>query len=296
MDNKLDIIIPAYNGQKYIDNAIQSILKQTIKTLINIYIINDGSDNNYTNFIKKYKSIINIKEITNKNNLGLGKTRQIGIDNSSSKYFMFIDCDDVFYRNDSIEILYKKINNNNNINVVSGLIIKENKPENSIVYTHGKIYRRSFINKYNIKSINCYSYEDLAFNLIIYFLCNDDEYIKLNKIVYLYNKNIDNSLTTTNNNIILLLKSFLESYNNAYIYAQKYNKIYKAKMFLKTMYDNLLLKTNEYKLNNKFSCETEYIEYNRIIKEFYQKYKIESSIILKEYAYINEFIKEVSKW
>ena len=74
---KISIIVPIYNVEKYLDECMLSLLNQTLKD-IEIILINDGSTDNSDKIVKKYKDerIIYIS----KNNEGIGKTRNKGID------------------------------------------------------------------------------------------------------------------------------------------------------------------------------------------------------------------------
>lgn len=98
--SKVTIIIPYKNNLKYLYLALNSIFSQTYKnyTIILIYDKKDKSD--YIN-IKKYikkknKNLIRI--IFNKKNLGAGKSRNIGIVHSKTKFIAFIDSDDTWHK------------------------------------------------------------------------------------------------------------------------------------------------------------------------------------------------------
>lgn len=105
MEDLISVIINAYNVEKYIGKCLESIINQTYKNL-EIIIINDGSTDNTLSICERYKDE-RIK-IINQENMGLSKSRNIGIDNSNGKYLYFIDPDD-FVENDVIEYLYSLI-------------------------------------------------------------------------------------------------------------------------------------------------------------------------------------------
>ncbi len=97
----LSIILPYFKKKKYIKQTLNSIINQSFKNheLIIIYDQTDRSDISYIKSIIKNK--IKFKIIINKRNLGVGKSRNIGIKNSKSKYIAFCDADDVWHKKKS---------------------------------------------------------------------------------------------------------------------------------------------------------------------------------------------------
>lgn len=62
----IDIIIPAYNAHKTIGKTLCSIMLQSRRDLVNVYIVNDCSSTDYQEFVKKYKKYkkyFNIEEL-----------------------------------------------------------------------------------------------------------------------------------------------------------------------------------------------------------------------------------------
>ena len=94
MEHKeLDIIVPVYNTETYLERCLNSILSQTYKDF-NILIIDDGSTDSSYDICEYYaKKHENIKTI-HTNNRGLSCARNLGIQISESKYVGFIDSDD----------------------------------------------------------------------------------------------------------------------------------------------------------------------------------------------------------
>lgn len=89
----ITVVIPAYNVEKYIIDAVESVLQQTI--LPNeIVIINDGSTDNTAEILKRYESNALIK-IFHTSNKGLGEARNRGLKESTSEYIYFFDSDDL---------------------------------------------------------------------------------------------------------------------------------------------------------------------------------------------------------
>lgn len=126
--NKVSIVVPVYNGEKYIEKCINSILKQTYKN-VELIIINDGSVDKTKKILNKYSdSII----VINKKNTGVSDSRNVGIDKATGDYIMFCDADD-WLCDDTIEIAVNKINNYDAVRF-SHYVVKNNqinKKENS---------------------------------------------------------------------------------------------------------------------------------------------------------------------
>ncbi len=101
----IDILIPVYNCEKFIEKCLDSLLSQTYKAL-RIIIVDDGSTDKSAilvkNYQKKYKNI----EIYHKNNENsISKTRNFLLTKIESKYFTFFDADD-WAEDNYIETLY----------------------------------------------------------------------------------------------------------------------------------------------------------------------------------------------
>ena len=114
---KLSIIVPIYNVEQYIDQTIESIIKQN-RTEIEIILINDGSTDKSLDVCKKYEIYENII-IINKENGGLSDARNCGIKNSKGEYLLFLDGDD-FLNENSLENIIYTIMNNPSIDIIIG--------------------------------------------------------------------------------------------------------------------------------------------------------------------------------
>lgn len=91
--NKVTIVIPIYNADKYLAECLDSVISQTYKNL-EIILVNDGSKDNSEKIALEYaknnKRIIYIYQ----NNSGVSSARNLGISKSSGEYICFIDSDD----------------------------------------------------------------------------------------------------------------------------------------------------------------------------------------------------------
>jgi glycosyltransferase involved in cell wall biosynthesis len=90
---KVSVIIPTYNREKYICEAIESVLGQTMED-IEIIVVDDGSTDNTSQRIKPYQK--KIKYIYTENG-GPAHARNIGITRAKGEYISFLDSDDLYY-------------------------------------------------------------------------------------------------------------------------------------------------------------------------------------------------------
>lgn len=95
---KVSIIIPVYNGEKYLKECIESLKKQTMKD-IEILCIDDKSTDSSLSILKKYAKKDKRIRVFEQEHLGAGHARNIGIANARGQYLLFLDCDDVFDKN-----------------------------------------------------------------------------------------------------------------------------------------------------------------------------------------------------
>src|ERR1700752_3531385 len=91
----VSVIIPVYNGEKYIEQTIRSVLDQTLQDF-EIIILNDGSTDSSAEIIKRLQEEDNRIIYIPKPNTGVSDTRNIGISKASGKYLAFLDADDVW--------------------------------------------------------------------------------------------------------------------------------------------------------------------------------------------------------
>lgn len=94
LNTPVSVIIPAYNADKYIVDAVDSLINQSVKPK-EIIIIDDGSTDNTKNIIlEKYKDNSLIKIFSQKNK-GAGEARNYGISLCTGDFIFFCDSDDI---------------------------------------------------------------------------------------------------------------------------------------------------------------------------------------------------------
>ena len=90
----LSIIIPVYNVELYLDQCLESILKQDLDDC-EIIIVNDGSTDHSIEIIEKYKDRFSCSTVVmSQSNSGLSVARNIGVQHCKGDYIYFVDSDD----------------------------------------------------------------------------------------------------------------------------------------------------------------------------------------------------------
>ena len=112
MNNPLiSIIVPVYNVKPYLNQCIDSIIKQTYDNL-EIIIVNDGSDDGSDKICDEYKKKDKRIVVYHKQNGGLSDARNFALDKCNGEYITFIDSDD-YVEKDYIEYLFYLIGSAN---------------------------------------------------------------------------------------------------------------------------------------------------------------------------------------
>lgn len=145
---KISVIMSTYNESiEQIIKSIESILQQTIQEFEFIIVDDNPKNIEILHLLKEYEKKDNrIKIIINDKNLGLAKSLNKGIEACKSKYIARMDADDISINN-RLEIEYKFLETNSQIDAVSGnsIIIDEN--DNIISKNELKYYDNDIIKK-----------------------------------------------------------------------------------------------------------------------------------------------------
>ncbi len=235
----LDIIVPEYNGGKYIYNLLNSISKQKNIDFseIGIIIVDDCSPEELNLYKFKKYPLLNITFIKNEKNDGPGVSRQHGLDISTADYVTFMDCDDEFYDTKSFAKMVNVLKEHN-ITVAKGCFAEElksgkviiNNPDKLYNFLHGMYYNRQYLVDNDIRFHEKLRIsEDSYFNNLVLM---DAVVYPLKEVVY-YWRYRENSLVRSKN----LEEFFLTNLPNTIIcgrdsakYALKHNKS-KARAF-----------------------------------------------------------------
>lgn len=220
-EEKISVIIPIYNSEKFFAEALDSLINQTYKNL-EIICINDGSTDNSLKLIKDYMAKDNRIKLIDKPNSGYGATVNKGIEEATGEYIAIFEPDDILEPN-IYETLYKEIKEND-LNVVkcnfnffkslenkkkrSGLIAKcssdkvfRPKDKLQVFACHASVwaglYKKEFLIQNNIRFQETpgASYQDMSFTFKVLALAGN---IKL-LATPLINYRFDNPSSSVNN-------------------------------------------------------------------------------------------------
>lgn len=88
----VSVVMPVYNGEKYIQKAVDSVLAQEVS--LELIIIDDGSTDHTEEVLEKYKNHEEIRCLKNKKNTGVSGSRNRGVKEARGTYVAFLDADD----------------------------------------------------------------------------------------------------------------------------------------------------------------------------------------------------------
>ena len=274
----ISIIVPVYNVEKYVGKCIESILEQNYKNF-ELILIDDGSKDRSgeicDEYAKKYEKII----VIHKQNEGLSKTRNKGLEIAKGKYISFIDSDD-YVEKDFLETLYKLIKENNASIAQCGYnIIGEEKKEDNSVYIYtgkqmisdiytslwitntvvwNKLYEAEILKKYKFKEDKIH--EDEFFTWKLFY--EVDKVPVTTKQLYNYRK-VQDSITNKKYTIERL--SYIEALEERLQCFKNNNDI--------QLYEETLGGYVEALLDNYIKCKNNIQDSKEIQKELIHKFK-----------------------
>lgn len=161
MDKLISIILPTYNGSKWLRRAIESVQNQTY-TNWELLVIDDGSIDNsaqiVTDLVQKDARIIYIK---NEQNLGIQKTLNKGLKQAKGEYIARLDDDDQWIEEDKlkkqIEFLEK---NSDYVLVGTGVVVVDEEEKEQFRYLVPETNKRI---KNKLLGKNCFVHSSVLF-------------------------------------------------------------------------------------------------------------------------------------
>lgn len=214
---KVSVIVPVYNGEKYIDRCMKCLTGQTLGEM-ELILVNDASTDKsgelLENWRKQYPN--KIKVICSEVNRGAGGARNMGISMAEGEYIGFMDCDDVIdgtmyeklYQKaaeedcDIVDCAYYEENTGKSVLSYGDDVIgdlddeKRGKIIAGVGYAVTKIFRSSLLKENQCRIREGVIYEDLDFLIHVVLLAKRIGNVKL--VLYYYKNNEQSSSKSGN--------------------------------------------------------------------------------------------------
>lgn len=204
MEKLLSVIIPVYNGEKWVQRAVKSVVDQPCSNYIEIILINDGSTDDSAQVCEKIANENENVIVIHKENEGVSVARNTGIKNAKGKYLAFLDCDDLWAEKFFDDEILSELNDKRNFDMFSfsylektkmyavddEVLIGQNYGEIPCNYFHhcSYMYNRKFLlDNQILYPAGIKVFEDMAFLEMCHFLCKKQR--KINKLLYIYIQN-----------------------------------------------------------------------------------------------------------
>jgi glycosyltransferase involved in cell wall biosynthesis len=278
--DKISVIIPVYNAEKYLLPTLNAVRYQTYQNLEIICVLDsptDGSIKIATEFASEDKRV---KLVSHSRNKGLPATRNTGIENATGAYIHFMDSDDLI-NHDFYEILLNAASKND-ADVSACSVLYEKKPKQSVwfakdevIFGEDKIHKtevlyrgwswrflikKSFWDKHNFSFPDLVPMEDIVVTISVVHFAN--KIAVCSDAIYFY-KNRDSSILSRN-----------KKEDNSERAKQWKINVRSAKRKIKALIQNYKIKRPnkrflwlKERLKSKYICINDPVEYGKIEKK-----------------------------
>lgn len=313
----ISIVMPVYNTEKYLEECLTSLQKQSLYN-IEVICVNDGSTDGSLEIIQRFVNKDKRFKVINKENTGAGDSRNIGMKCAKGEYLLFLDADDVFNK----ELCYKayrraKVDNADicfmgaeRLNMRTGKkeymswvlrssLLPEKTPfqkeeirDQYFQIVSGcpwsKLFRKEFIMKYQIEFQNLKNSNDVFFVRTAMAMANQLTYVDEKLITYRFAEG-DNTQSNKHKNPLEFYKAY-KALKEKLIEEKLYESLEKS--FVNMVFDDFMFNyrttaTEEAKkiIIDKLKNEAiDFFGFNKYPQDFY-----ENKINVKEYK---ELLKE----
>lgn len=103
--NKISVIIPVYNADKYLGKCLDSVIAQSIYDM-EILCVDDGSTDASLKILEYYQCLDDRVTVITQTNQGAGVARNKGLECANGEYVAFLDADDYYLDKDALEKMY----------------------------------------------------------------------------------------------------------------------------------------------------------------------------------------------
>ena len=212
---RFSVIMCAFNLEKIVNIAIESVLNQKF-TNYELIIVNDGSEDNTLDVLKKYEEKANgkIRVINNKKNIGLSASRNKAIRQAKGEYIVHLDGDDTLYNRNTLANIDATIGDQEydiiyfGVQYVGGgnklyLPNAQNSTREARIVCDmhfavaSKVWRKEFLEKNNLTFIEGMYYEDMVYSIKAAIKAEKTTFRAIP--IYVYYRNREGSIMATPN-------------------------------------------------------------------------------------------------
>lgn len=169
MEEVISVIVPVYNGARYIQKCVESIQKNTYQNL-EIIIVNDGSKDNSLELLNELARRDERIQVYSKENGGIASAREFGLQKATGKYLCFVDQDDIVYSN-AYETLKNNMEHfNSDLCIASFHCLRGKKKQLFSATQTNKVIERNEVEKYLFQIGNCIMHTNYHFDHQMYLI------------------------------------------------------------------------------------------------------------------------------
>lgn len=237
----ISIVIPIYNAEHRLEKCLDSLLEQTYEN-IEIILVDDGSSDNSLSICQEYADNDSRIRIFSSDGQGVSAARNMGIDNSSGQFLMFVDSDDFVtktfcydaitnqhkYHSDLVLFGFVKVEGQSteHVNFYTGndRILRKEEALTKIMinsFPWNKLYRRSLFR--NIRYPEGKLYEDTFTTYKLFNAATNISFLNKENYYYVYSNNSTSAHYSQENikfqfqSSLEIMKFLKENYPDAYL-------------------------------------------------------------------------------
>ena len=210
----LEIIVPIYNAERYLDECIQSITSQVTDYRFHVTFVNDGSTDRSAEILDRYKEDEHIKIITQLN-MGVSAARNHVLKVLNARYVMFVDADDILPQ-DAIQNLMQNAYEQN-ADIVEGSIATTDGSTQKLLIHHSDNNDAQDVSGYVCSKVFAarlfehigfpenYRYEDTILSFLLYPMAR--KMTTISETAYIYRQH-DTSFTSSEHGNYAILDAY----------------------------------------------------------------------------------------
>lgn len=175
---KISVVIPIFNMEKYLRFCLETVRKQTFFQNLEVICVNDGSTDLSLHILKEYADKYKNFKILNQKNQGVGIARNHGMKAATGEFIAFMDPDDYYLHNHTLELLYTKAKEHK-VQICGGSLSEDHNDGTWIRKEFEGIYK-----KYTFHKEGIIRYQDYQFDFGFFRFIYQREFLLQNQIFF----------------------------------------------------------------------------------------------------------------